>query len=143
MAEKLSSYKKEAGLLVDHVAEAAAQKAYNAGQELMREVRCQQLQQCLLSSCLACLCSQEGRQSCVHTEVCGQHEPPEMVSGYGNVQGKLQEANLAFDEALQHVSFRTHIGGEVTLQKAICLDSLVRWSCTCCPLLLSKCKRAC
>ena len=50
-----------------------------------------------------------------------------------SVQGKLQEANLAYDEALQHVSFRTRIGGEVTLQKAICLDSLVRLSCICCP----------
>ncbi|CAL5221509.1 g3713 [Coccomyxa viridis] len=77
VAEKLSSYKKEAGLLVDPVAEAAAQEAYNRGQELMRE-------------------------------------------------GKLQEANLAFDEAMQHVSFRSCIGGEVTLQKAICLDSLGR-----------------
>lgn len=55
VAEKLSSYKKEAGLLVDPVAEAAAQEAYNRGQELMREVRCWQLQHCLPSSCLACL----------------------------------------------------------------------------------------
>ena len=38
VAEKLSSYKKQAGLVVDPAAEAAAQEAYNVGQELMREV---------------------------------------------------------------------------------------------------------
>ena len=38
VAEKLSSYKKQAGLVVDPVAEAAALEAYNLGQELMREV---------------------------------------------------------------------------------------------------------
>lgn len=54
------------------------------------------------------------------------------------VQGKLQAASLAFDEAVQHVSFRTRIGGEATLQKAICLDSLVRHSSTC----LALCKSA-
>ena len=42
------------------------------------------------------------------------------------VQGQLAAALEPFDEALSFVSFRTRIGGEVTLQKAICLDSLVR-----------------
>ena len=40
VAEKLSSYKKQAGLLVDPVAEAAAQDAYRLGRELMRDVSC-------------------------------------------------------------------------------------------------------
>ena len=44
VAEKLSSYKKQAGLLVDPVAEAAAQDAYGKGQELMRKVCYDQLQ---------------------------------------------------------------------------------------------------
>ena len=39
VAEALSSYKRKAGLLVDPVAEAAAQEAFMQGQELMRKVR--------------------------------------------------------------------------------------------------------
>lgn len=38
VAEKLSLYKQQAGLVVDPAAEAAAQEAYNRGQDLMREV---------------------------------------------------------------------------------------------------------
>lgn len=41
------------------------------------------------------------------------------------VQGKLQAAIAPFEEATQLVSFRSCTGGEATLQKAICLDSLV------------------
>ena len=32
---------------------------------------------------------------------------------------------IPFEEAIQLVSYRSRIGGEATLQKAICLDSLV------------------
>ena len=41
------------------------------------------------------------------------------------LQGKLQAAMVPFEEAIQLVSFRSRVGGEATLQKAICLDSLV------------------
>ncbi|BDA43302.1 hypothetical protein COCOBI_04-3140 [Coccomyxa sp. Obi] len=41
-------------------------------------------------------------------------------------RGQLTAALQPFDEALGFVSFRTRIGGEATLQKAICLDSLRR-----------------
>ena len=41
------------------------------------------------------------------------------------MQGQLQAAMVPFEEAVQLVSFRSRVGGEATLQKAICLDSMV------------------
>ena len=41
-------------------------------------------------------------------------------------QGQLSAAIAPFDEAVALVSARSRVGGEATLQKAICLDSLVR-----------------
>lgn len=48
----------------------------------------------------------------------------------GNMQGQLAAALVPFDEVFTYISVRTRVGGEATLQKAICLDSLV---CTCSP----------
>jgi hypothetical protein len=40
-------------------------------------------------------------------------------------QGQLSAAIAPFDEAVALVSPRSRVGGEATLQKAICLDSMV------------------
>ena len=64
-------------------------------------------------------------QACISAIYCqtvallGQQLSPTLV------QGKLQAAMIPFEEAVQLVSFRSRVGGEATLQKAICLDSLV------------------
>lgn len=42
------------------------------------------------------------------------------------VQGQLTAAIGPFDEAVELVTYRSRVGGEATLQKAICLDSLGR-----------------
>lgn len=41
------------------------------------------------------------------------------------MQGQLSAAIAPFDEAVALVSYRSRAGGEATLQKAICLDSMV------------------
>ena len=40
--------------------------------------------------------------------------------------GQLGAAMQVFEEVLKNVSSRTKLGGEAELQRAICLDSLVR-----------------
>ena len=126
VAEKLSSYKKQAGLLVDPLAEAAAQDAYGKGQELMRKVCCDQLQP--TPNDMLCLLRALRGQGLVKLEQ--EHERScsiklqELMTC--DVQGELQAAILFFNEATQVVSYRSRVGGEATLQKAICLDSLVR-----------------
>ena len=42
------------------------------------------------------------------------------------MQGQLTAAIGPFDEAVALVTYRSRVGGEATLQKAICLDSLGR-----------------
>ncbi len=136
VAEALSSYKRKAGLLVDPAAEAAAQEAFRQGQELMHKVRgaiaaakhvyavILKLSHCHLSLSvhLSRLPTASLRQHNMQLDCCfqqGQQWCPRLM------QGKLQAAMIPFEEAIRLVSFRSRVGGEATLQKAICLDSLV------------------
>jgi hypothetical protein len=40
--------------------------------------------------------------------------------------GRLSDAVVKFDSVIEGMSLATQLGGEARLQKAICLDSLVR-----------------
>ena len=147
VANALRNYKQAAGLEVDPQAEAAAKAVYARGEQLMRRVRgcavpCHARGSCMLGvqwlhPCLPSHDFVRGAQL---------HRLVAPVGGVGRgktlalqdlmgcdailrawgLQGQLSAALGPFDEAAALVSPRSRVGGEATLQKAICLDSMVK-----------------